>query len=1216
MNPKQQSRGFALLITITLLAFLVLLLVSLASLTRVETQVAGNNQQLAQARQNALLALNIALGQLQAYTGPDQRITAPADLVATKDKNGLSSPAAAGATLTVQDGSRYWTGVWGNGEPAIGYGLRPDQINGRGVTPVQLNWLVSGNEPATYGSNGTAGGVTAGTGDGQPLFLPDGAVAKLAAASATSTDITIQNRKGEPRAAMLLVGPNSVGSAAPSDYVAAPLMDITAPAGTVPGLSAGAVIGRYAWWVGDEGVKARINLRRGYQQTGAATDQINSFIVSQRSALERMDWDRSGTAIGGDFDFNDTRIPRILSSGQLSLAGATPLAQSHLTSAAQNRFHDLTTRSQGVLSDTYAGGLKKDLTADMADTSSTTSYRPANTDPLFPSLSTGEANLPTWGHLRTWARTHPDNSGAVAPVPPSDTEAGIGPILLYASIGLDVWVDSANALRIAFFPVAVLSNPYPVAISAANYDLGFRFPAGASLYLQTADPLSGSATNPTFTTAATFDLGTPTILPGQTAGAQSNYISFRIQGSDIPAGETHIYRLDALEDTYLPGRLMTRAPNIANTSIGLNNRLLLPTAFPLPATVTDEHYLRVWSKNVSRNNDRIEVALSTPGSLGTGSGQYEIADVLMSDRGIATDGYNLINTTVVSQTIANNWDIDNGKARAAIRFGSPLEGRSDYSALGRRFGLPEQPFSWLRHGNLRAPVALATTLETGASSVLNRTGATLVGALLVNTDTITPSAHGLLLYPYRNNHTINLAGALDAGTPSGPRPPYHATLFDVLDSADRLLSLGQLQNAPLSRYIFNPAYPFGNAMADMRIDRFATYHAGIVLRPGTTGTFDPAYDLSWHLNRALWDRYFVSGVPSTLAQTDIAGNTPLSNARINYYRKNSQDPDLSALKASAGNHTPYDQAASHLLVSGAFNINSTSEQAWRAILAGPLNLATHTDYAETGDNVSQIAPYARISHNLSRGADAPYPALSATMKGDTVNENTFRQTLYHGNRGLWLKDSQTSTNPSAEAVVTELARTIVREIRLRGPFLSLSDFVNRPIYSSKRDAGIKGALQSAIDTMEPTAAQANPYPRWKSIIGGTLTASTVATNYPSWDAEHYLGGPASELGTNRDAFSFFHAFAPKYLTQADLLSTLGPQLTARSDTFVIRTYGETANPATTNVEGRAWCEAVVQRVPDYVDDSTDAWAPASGTNLTFGRRFKIVSFRWLTPQDI
>src|SRR5690606_37451021 len=80
ITPNRQ-RGFALLITITLVAFLVLILVGLATLTRVETQVAANSQLQTQARQNALMALNIALGQLQKHTGPDQRVTARADII-------------------------------------------------------------------------------------------------------------------------------------------------------------------------------------------------------------------------------------------------------------------------------------------------------------------------------------------------------------------------------------------------------------------------------------------------------------------------------------------------------------------------------------------------------------------------------------------------------------------------------------------------------------------------------------------------------------------------------------------------------------------------------------------------------------------------------------------------------------------------------------------------------------------------------------------------------------------------------------------------------------------------------------------------------------------------------------------------------------------------------------------------------------------------------
>lgn len=62
-------------------------------------------------------------------------------------------------------------------------------------------------------------------------------------------------------------------------------------------------------------------------------------------------------------------------------------------------------------------------------------------------------------------------------------------------------------------------------------------------------------------------------------------------------------------------------------------------------------------------------------------------------------------------------------------------------------------------------------------------------------------------------------------------------------------------------------------------------------------------------------------------------------------------------------------------------------------------------------------------------------------------------------------------------------------------------------------------------------------------------------------------------------------------------------LTTRSDTFLIRAYGEAANPAdATRVEAEAWCEAVVQRV--------DAGLPG------FGRRYMLLQFRWLGTDDI
>jgi hypothetical protein len=51
---------------------------------------------------------------------------------------------------------------------------------------------------------------------------------------------------------------------------------------------------------------------------------------------------------------------------------------------------------------------------------------------------------------------------------------------------------------------------------------------------------------------------------------------------------------------------------------------------------------------------------------------------------------------------------------------------------------------------------------------------------------------------------------------------------------------------------------------------------------------------------------------------------------------------------------------------------------------------------------------------------------------------------------------------------------------------------------------------------------------------------------------------------------------------------------------------------------RVWCEAVVQRVPEFVDPTTDEpWVrPANPVNQRFGRRYEIVSFRWLSAAEL
>ncbi|MEM7603697.1 MAG: hypothetical protein AAF357_20075 [Verrucomicrobiota bacterium] len=63
---------------------------------------------------------------------------------------------------------------------------------------------------------------------------------------------------------------------------------------------------------------------------------------------------------------------------------------------------------------------------------------------------------------------------------------------------------------------------------------------------------------------------------------------------------------------------------------------------------------------------------------------------------------------------------------------------------------------------------------------------------------------------------------------------------------------------------------------------------------------------------------------------------------------------------------------------------------------------------------------------------------------------------------------------------------------------------------------------------------------------------------------------------------------PGYVMQGDVLQALGPIMTARSDTFRIRAYGDkVVVPRGTDdkiLRARAWCEAVVQRLPEPVEE--------------------------------
>jgi hypothetical protein len=95
--------------------------------------------------------------------------------------------------------------------------------------------------------------------------------------------------------------------------------------------------------------------------------------------------------------------------------------------------------------------------------------------------------------------------------------------------------------------------------------------------------------------------------------------------------------------------------------------------------------------------------------------------------------------------------------------------------------------------------------------------------------------------------------------------------------------------------------------------------------------------------------------------------------------------------------------------------------------------------------------------------------------------------------------------------------------------------------------------------------------------------------------------------------------APSVVKQGDILTPIAPILSARSDSFIIRAYGESLD-TNGNVIAQAWCQAVVERVRSYLDPADAAEVLPTGltksVNRNFGRQFKIISFRWLNGQEI
>lgn len=403
----------------------------------------------------------------------------------------------------------------------------------------------------------------------------------------------------------------------------------------------------------------------------------------------------------------------------------------------------------------------------------------------------------------------------------------------------------------------------------------------------------------------------------------------------------------------------------------------------------------------------------------------------------------------------------------------------------------------------------------------------------------------------------------------------------------------------------------GNSFADPCIPANAVYqkhNTGIPANSGgASDIFDNFYDHAFLINDALWDRFFcssVSDMPKSEKGTEVKKaeetlkeflggekSLPISRYKLSDPSIGSEEILEKSLSADGWKYI-----ARYLTIDGGFNVNSTSVDAWAAVLQG---LQNRPLVGRKGDKLARIgtesANDSASSVFFSRfGTSTTTSSIDSAGGYTPITGGKFRS---NADAAAWSEVRELS--PSQ---IRKLASAIVDVVKRRGPFLNMADFINRRLDASDEKASLTGALQEAIDAT-------------------TINSTIFNINTDSAPSGKLYKFAKADEGS-------VHTAAPGYLIQSDVLSSLGNILTVRDDTFLIRSYGSVRNKKGV-VLSQAWCEATVQRCAEYVDGSnspTDSADELPGetrsgekltpVNKTFGRRFKVVSFRWLSAADV
>ena len=1242
-----------------MLLLLTVIAVGFLSLSTLSTRANRSDWALEEARSNARLALMVAMAELQRDLGPDRRVSATASILddtpGSEEVSGVDQPHWTGAWMTDEfDGNIGTPWIRRDSQGGL-HDLRfPSKLNsGGGYNREErvLNWFVSGNEGGWQNNDNSSALIS-------PLRSP------------------VQRDENSDEAVQLV----GSGSAAENeDFVSVPRTFLRKVRTTPTGQRLPTISGSYGYWVNDLGVKANVGLAdrhidESYRGGGAGYQRIlhaQMYDPSSLAGLGRVEPEdlnkvvsRETLALAGGGDADDIK---------LLYHDITPYSRSVLSNTRDGGLQrNLTAFLNGnganirALDDQdhrYQGLLRNDKLVGPANPRASRYYDDAGHtwgQALYQSVA------PTFSLMADFYALSQGTQFGLVERRQLDGDVTD---LVQSNNNVNVY-DQTNRNGPRFNPHQSLNLNPVMTSSSVYYNLGATAPTGTGanrsfglrMYLYPRiclwNPYNVQLNLPDMM-AQVFLNGNKFILAENTTGQSSVRVQLHYGGlSPTQSGGLRGQTFYSLEGAVLePGECLMWCP-VGARAYNYNNFLgnrMSPTVEPDPS--------KFFSFDVNLGDTTIrsrparfrEINPEPNNPEGNSNGADNLCVMIKSGSAAERGAFaelpmmSYVNNALQAggnDEIGQEWALGGPTADIFPAFGATPPAtipdartrdsirlrwwqETDANLNGRGENLPHEALksALVANWNLRAAYSCRTPWENLSPEAPFQFG-------MYISDFPDENATSWQAMRPRPGDDKNIAHPFGQHTQA---PQNGIILFEVPRSEPGIQNLAYFRHMKTSEFSWHPSMPIGNSLADPRLrlqgltgtnpaldeiengnefngwnsanmgfdprrltsrgrietnvqDYWAYLTRQIIYDAPRQGAH-PVYDLSYEVNYTLWDDYFMStGSQGQLRNfVDSPLERPLPNGRMSLFQR-----DGGVEEAFRNPRDNFFMAAYFLALDGGFNVHSTSVEAWKALLGS----ARQANFPGT----RQAAFPRFLSGNLG------------TFNGVG---NLSTSAIYSGFRSL--SDNQ----------IEQLARAMVTEVKLRAPFMGLGDFVNRRLdqrltsgrvrrLPGNEFQGKRGAIESAIYESGANVGLMSEFDMVISSQGQGLDASGDLRDYTVENIQD-----ASRIDIRLKPENVLWGM-PGWLTQGDVLQVIGSSLRTRSDSFAIRAYGD-ARDVNGNVRARAWCEAIVQRYPEPVQpDSVDVNGIAinpplqrgRATDGNFGRRFRMVSFRWLSQDEI